>query len=279
MMSTTRTETHSNERVEFICIKDSRFSTPHFLMLTTKETGTAFHVQSGRTVQGAIEIRAVYFFGPLTGQAGQLVAEMAGEAKWEGILRVTNGAVDIKLPELRGIRLGGYLFNRIIAWAKTFEPERRVVALKLSAAHAIDPDNKARRNSLYRKFGLRLIFVDGELESEGYSDSQTPVSELKSFSTSEWPKISSDSWHNGFLQHSNAIHKDQRLLRQYHREMKLYRRKLNSFEAKISAVRQCFIRVLNWPLVLMALVLGACVGAGTVNIWEQLSALWKWLIK
>jgi hypothetical protein len=278
-MSTTRTETHSNERVEFISIQDSKFPTPHFLMLTTKEIGTALHVQSGRTVQGSIETRAVYFFGPLTGQAGQLVSVMAGEANWEGTLRVTNGAVDIRLPELRGIRLGGYLFNRIITWAKTFEPERRVVALKLSAAHAIDPANKTRRNLLYRKFGLRLIFVDGGLESEGHSDSQTLVSELKSFPLSEWPKISSDSWHNGFLQHSNANYKSQQLLRQYRREMKLYRHKFNSFEVKISALRQCFAGFLNWPLILMALVLGACVGAGAVNIWEQLDALWKWLVK
>ena len=71
-----------------------------------------------------------------------------------------SGTVFLELPELKGHRIGTYLMNEIVTWAKQW-PDANVVQVTLSTNQA-DEENKARRNRFYEQFNLRFDFSDDE---------------------------------------------------------------------------------------------------------------------
>ncbi|UVE66929.1 hypothetical protein L2Y90_07405 [Burkholderia pyrrocinia] len=78
------------------------------------------------------------------------------------------GAVFLDLPGLKGHRIGTYLMNEIVTWAKQW-PEASVLPVELLSGQA-DVENKARRNRFYEQFGLVFDYSDPE-QREGLSKS------------------------------------------------------------------------------------------------------------
>lgn len=76
------------------------------------------------------------------------------------------GAVFLDPSPLRGQRVGTYLMNIIVEWAKQW-PEAEVKTIKL-LVHQADPENKDRRNAFYENFGIEFNYSDKE-KSAGYS--------------------------------------------------------------------------------------------------------------
>ncbi len=70
------------------------------------------------------------------------------------------GAVFLDPPELQGLRVGTYLMNEIVQWAKQW-PEATVNPIHLDAGQA-SSDNKGRRNRFYERFGLVFDYADPE---------------------------------------------------------------------------------------------------------------------
>lgn len=81
----------------------------------------------------------------------------------------TGGYVRVDPPRLRGGRLGTYLMNEIVAWAKQW-PDTPVREVTLLAGDAGDPQNRIRRNRFYERFGLEFDFTDKD-KSAGVSRS------------------------------------------------------------------------------------------------------------
>ncbi|MDY0977726.1 hypothetical protein SOM61_22445 [Massilia sp. CFBP9012] len=73
---------------------------------------------------------------------------------------VSNGAVFLDLPGLEGLRIGTYLMNEIVVWAKQW-PEAAIRPVTLLAAQGHD-DNRDRRNRFYEQFGLIFDYSDAD---------------------------------------------------------------------------------------------------------------------
>ena len=71
---------------------------------------------------------------------------------------MSKGAVFLDLSGLDGQRIGTYLMNEIVQWAKQW-PEAEVNSVELLASQAYGI-NKARRNRFYEKFGLVFDYTD-----------------------------------------------------------------------------------------------------------------------
>ncbi|SFQ73464.1 hypothetical protein SAMN05216567_1326 [Variovorax sp. OK605] len=74
-----------------------------------------------------------------------------------------NGAVFMDLSGLRGQRIGTYLFNEVVTWAKQW-PGAEVKAITLNAGDA-SPSNKVRRNRLYEQFNIAFSYDDSDNRS------------------------------------------------------------------------------------------------------------------
>ena len=80
---------------------------------------------------------------------------------------ITDGAVFLDLPGLEGNRIGTYMMNEIVKWAKSRCPEARVLPIKLLVQQA-NRENRERRNQFYEQFGIVFKFADDE-NKEGTS--------------------------------------------------------------------------------------------------------------
>lgn len=95
----------------------------------------------------------------------------------EPSVSLVSGAVFFDPAELRGQRIGTYLMNEIVTWAKQW-PNATVQSVELLAGQAQE-DNKDRRNRFYERFGLVFDYRDPE-HREGVSkpmpaEALTPV--------------------------------------------------------------------------------------------------------
>jgi GNAT superfamily N-acetyltransferase len=76
------------------------------------------------------------------------------------------GAVFLDPGSLRGCRVGTYLMNAIVEWAKQW-PEAQVRTIEL-LVHQADAENKERRNAFYENFGIEFNYSDDK-KAEGRS--------------------------------------------------------------------------------------------------------------
>lgn len=84
----------------------------------------------------------------------------------EASVSLVKGALFFDPEELRGQRIGTYLMNEIVTWAKQW-PDAKVSSISLLSGQGHD-DNRARRNRFYESFGLRFTYSDPE-HREGVS--------------------------------------------------------------------------------------------------------------
>lgn len=75
----------------------------------------------------------------------------------------TTGAVFLAMQGgiPRGMRIGTYLMNEIVSWAKHW-PDANVQPIALVKGQAVDAEDRAIRNAFWGKFGFRLQFDDAE---------------------------------------------------------------------------------------------------------------------
>jgi GNAT superfamily N-acetyltransferase len=80
---------------------------------------------------------------------------------------VTNGGyVVLEDSELLGQRIGTFMMNEIVRWAKQW-PKATIRSIELDAGHA-HGENRERRNRFYEQFGLQFDYADTE-RIKGYS--------------------------------------------------------------------------------------------------------------
>jgi len=82
----------------------------------------------------------------------------------EPLIRLTSdkpyssGYVIVEMERLKGHRLGTYLMNEIVTWAKRW-PEASILPISLLEGQAYE-GNKERRNRFYEQFGIEFDYVD-----------------------------------------------------------------------------------------------------------------------
>lgn len=69
-----------------------------------------------------------------------------------GELKLSDFGIFIDIPGMRGLGLGTFLMDQIVQWAMQW-PDANVRPISLAAGQAT-PENKARRNHFYERFGL-----------------------------------------------------------------------------------------------------------------------------
>lgn len=89
----------------------------------------------------------------------------------------SNGMVVVDPEWLRGLHIGTYVFNLLIAWAKDAYSDFEVVPIKLLINQARSDEDRDHRNRFYERFGFRFLFSDSE-QREGASDPRLRVGEL-----------------------------------------------------------------------------------------------------
>lgn len=92
---------------------------------------------------------------------------LSSSEPWSGM-----GFIRLGLTGLEGQRIGTYLMNEVVQWAKQW-PDADVQTIHLMEGHARDAASKARRNRFYEQFGLRFDFTDGSHQA-GTSRPITP---------------------------------------------------------------------------------------------------------
>ena len=77
-----------------------------------------------------------------------------------GEVSLSQGGTFLDLPGLTGQRIGTYLMNEIVTWAKRW-PEASVNSVELMIGQAGD-ENRERRNHFWERFGLEFDYSDPE---------------------------------------------------------------------------------------------------------------------
>lgn len=254
-------ELRSTDTVEVIQVRDDRHDQPHYLLLTTSRSETVEKTQATCCLAGKIDIHALYLFGPLSQEIGNLVCQMGGEISANSSARITNGDVLIRITPLRSLRIASFMLNRIVRWVKCFEPERTVRPLQLVKQDANEA-NRARRNQLYRRFGIPLVFKDPMTEQDGHSADGFCVGGLVEYTDGQWKNISVTRSLDGF----KALYHDKQMIRRElsrsKRMLATYKRKSQRFEAKVRFIQHTLYKIINFPSVLLAAVVGYGVGSG-----------------
>jgi hypothetical protein len=73
----------------------------------------------------------------------------------------TGGYVRIDPSSLRGARLGTYLMNQVVLWAKQW-PDAEVREISLAPGDGSNSENRARRNRFYEQFGIVFDYRDAD---------------------------------------------------------------------------------------------------------------------
>lgn len=260
-MSYRYVEVQSSDKVEVISVRDERHEQPHFLQLLITQSATVETTQETRYLAGKIDIRAIYLFGPLSQEIGKTVCHMGGETSLDDAVRISNGDILLHVIEMRGLNVASFMLNRIVRWAKSFEAERKVRPFKLVKQDATNIKNKARRNQLYRKFRMRLVFEDPATEEEGHSAYDLVIGELLEFSDREWTNISVNYWLDGFRALYGDQQKARERLRQNTRMLAYYRRRSDRFDVKVRTIQRALHDMVNWPLLIVTALVAYSLGA------------------
>ncbi len=77
-----------------------------------------------------------------------------------GEVSLSQGGTFLDLPGLTGQRIGTYLMNEVVTWAKRW-PEASVNSVELMIGQGGD-ENKERRNHFWERFGLEFDYSDPE---------------------------------------------------------------------------------------------------------------------
>lgn len=125
--------------------------------------------RDGSVIDGRLELDAHYLYGPLSiGVPGRPIAALGGMIRsigeGDGHCRMTGGTMEVH-SRLRGLGIGSYLQNQVVAWLKSFGRTVTVDRILLAEIHAPTQRDATRRNRFYEQFGV--VFSYGETPPNG----------------------------------------------------------------------------------------------------------------
>jgi len=160
------------------------------------------------------------------------------------------GAIFLDLPGLEGQRIGTYLLDQIVTWAKRW-PDAEVRPIRLLSMQATRA-NTPRRNRFYEQFGLVFDYRD-EAHAEGRSK-PVPVWALESVDA--WKQNITEWSIPDYLAHTSATARHAAMLAESRaraiRDLSAYHRQVAAAPLR-SAVAPLVARYRDW-LLLWALI-------------------------
>lgn len=122
--------------------------------------------------------------------------EMRGKAASDvtiGTVHFSDGYIVVEPPWI-GLRIGTYMMNHLVVWAKENYPDSIPVGIRLGINQA-GIDNKERRNRFYAIFGFKFKWDDDE-RREAHLDSELRIYNLNT--TEKWKeRITEFSFEDG----------------------------------------------------------------------------------
>lgn len=225
----------------------------HYLLIETKLKSSSWSPNGEKIVNSRITVRATYLYGSQGGfKSGQLISEMGGELHHgRRSVKLTNGSVMVD-SSMRGLHVGTFIFNKIISWAKQFDPSFTIVPISVIAGDA-GGNNKDRRNKLYTNSGIRFEWHDPK-ESAGRSDSTLQVSDLITYTN--WPNITK----NQGMRALDKTWRELSVLKERNRGLRAsqryYRREYETIRARLRAIAS----FMNLPMYVICILLGLTIG-------------------
>ena len=262
------TQKHS-ENVEVITVKDARYEQPHYLLLHTRQSISKFRV-ADECGDGKIELVATYLYGPSPQHIGHVVINFGGST-WDGVVKIANGDIRVEIHDLKSLGIGSFMLNRVIRWAKEFPAHYRLKGLNLTLDDARTPEERDRRNKLYRRFGIRLVFADPLSEAQGTSEPNFTVGELIQFPNAHWKNVGADQWFNGFKAISAESRNAKERMALLRTKCARFKLELRRVDSTIGVVRTVFWNLINWPLLLVTGFV--CFGIGKGDLPNRVLAL------
>lgn len=125
-----------------------------------------------------IKLRALGSFHKNVRKEEKTVMEMRGRAfsAPSGTVNFSDGYIKVE-DSWQGIRIGTYMMNHLVAWAKEHYSDLQPVGITLTSLQAGDAESKERRNRFYNRFKFRFIWDDVEHRG-GHLDPDQRISDL-----------------------------------------------------------------------------------------------------
>lgn len=251
----------SESTLEVIKVSDSKRDKEHYILIETTISRLK-HYTDKRTIfeTASISCRASYIFGDHQSYIGKRVSDMGGKMNhYDQTIRLTNGSVMIDQEELRGLHIGTYLFHKIVTWAKSFDPNYKIIPISLSVVDASDA-NKDRRNTFYENFGLVFNYrvENGKKEASGHSIEMLTVKDLLTYQN--WPNIESINKHEALRNLAQTIQRLKSSQSTLHMINRHHVKSKNKNERKIKMIAMW----LNWPFYILIGI--AAFTAGKLSI-------------
>ena len=153
-------EVQSNTDWRLLEIEDPKNSDEPFL-IGVKINRESCIAPTGVVVTAKIKLRAYALAGAL-GQhtINRLLVSMGGsfQARYPANEFAVTGGNMMVDNDARGLRLGTYLQNEVIAWAKSLEQHGTVRSILLDEGDALTLSARDRRNRFYEQFGITFVW-------------------------------------------------------------------------------------------------------------------------
>lgn len=130
-----------------------------------------------------IQLRAIGSFDRRE-NGGAVVMQMRGQASgsFANTVNFSDGYIVVEDP-WKELRIGTYMMNHLVAWAKENYPNYSAVGIRLVHSQAYD-ENKERRNRFYARFGFRFKWDDENTQREGHLVPELRILDLST--TDKW---------------------------------------------------------------------------------------------
>lgn len=115
-------------------------------------------------------------------RTGDVVMKMRGLASSYAAVNFSDGYIVVEEP-WKGMRIGTYMMNYLVTWAKDNYPDSSAVGIRLGHHQAYD-ENRERRNRFYARFGFKFKWDDDEAQREGHLDPELRIFDLRT--TDKW---------------------------------------------------------------------------------------------
>jgi len=154
-------------KIQIIEVKDrmNRRDTPIARLMVERVETPHYYFDGNKTAIEYVLLDLVYEYltddpRPMPFNRYSFHAKFRAGWKDAGSIDLTGGFVVVDPSSMHGQRIGTYLFNEVIDWAKQW-PDAVITPIKLVET---DQVNKIRRNHFYARFGFSFDFKDDDCQ-------------------------------------------------------------------------------------------------------------------